>query len=486
MNNSHPVIRIWEDRTPILLAFLAIAVSILGIRLESITLMTTPVIILTGLLLLKNLRWAFYLFFLFLPFSIEIYLPNGLGTDLPSEPLMWIMTGLGLIWALFHSKQLKKEYILHPISLLLFAHLSWIAFACINSSIPIISSKFFIAKLWYVIPFYFIILYLGRDARFYKTISILLGIALFLAVIYVFIRHSTYQFSFKDVNKAVIPIFRNHVSYACILVVAIPMVWYLWKMAARNSWVKVFWFVVGAAFLLGIYFSYTRAAHVSVFIAIVSYYIIRFRLMKLAIGLTIVGLLVGGIFFLSNSRYLNYAPQYEKTITHFQFDDLLSATTKGEDISTMERVHRWVAGWEMFKKRPFTGFGPGTFYSNYRSYTVSSFKTYVSHNPDKSGIHNYYLMTLSEQGFLGFLIFMGLCFYALLKGALVYHDCESPEEKVRTMAIILMLIIINAILIINDMLEVDKVGPFYFIGLAFIVIQDLKNKESLDKEKLIS
>ena len=41
---------------------------------------------------------------------------------------------------------------------------------------------------------------------------------------------------------------------------------------------------------------------------------------------------------------------------------------------------------------------------------------------------------------------------------------------------ILCIIVIDALLLINDMLETDKVGPFYFIAIALIVNQDLKNK----------
>ena len=69
-----------------------------------------------------------------------------------------------------------------------------------------------------------------------------------------------------------------------------------------------------------------------------------------------------------------------------------------EDISTMERVYRWVAGVEMVKDKPIFGFGPGTFYSAYKAYTLSSFQTYVSDNVDHSTVHNYFLLTFIEQG----------------------------------------------------------------------------------------
>ena len=473
---------LWNNARLLVPASLGLLLIFLGIALEQIVLMALPIALCIGFLMLKDLRWGYYLFFFILPFSIEVYLPNGLGTNLPSEPLMWLLTGCGILWIFLKPKQLESRYILHPITLLIIAHFLWICFSAIHSSVALISIKFLLAKSWYILPFYFIVLFISKGSTFYRSLATGLCLSVLLAILYVMVQHASYGFSFKDINYAVRPFFRNHVNYACLIVISLPFSWYLWKVSKPGTWAKLFWFGTILIFLLGIYFSYTRAAHLSVFIAIASYFIIRFRLMKWAISLTIVGIIGGSSYFLSNERYLNFAPQYEKTITHYQFDDLLSATTRGEDISTMERVYRWVAGWEMFMSRPFTGYGPGTFYSNYRSFTISSFRTYVSHNPDKSGIHNYYLMTLAEQGLMGFLILMTLCFYALIKAEDVYHKCMRNEEKWRVAAIVLSIIIINAILIINDMLEVDKVGPFFFIGLALIVVQDQLNK-SRDKKQ---
>ena len=46
------------------------------------------------------------------------------------------------------------------------------------------------------------------------------------------------------------------------------------------------------------------------------------------------------------------------------------------------------------------------FYPNYQARTVRSFTTYVSDNPERSGIHNYYLMTAVEQGIPGLLVYL--------------------------------------------------------------------------------
>ena len=63
-------------------------------------------------------------------------------------------------------------------------------------------------------------------------------------------------------------------------------------------------------------------------------------------------LMMGIAYLMYNNNYLRFNPQYEKTISHQRFDKLLTATYKMEDISTMERLYRWVAGVQMIQDKP--------------------------------------------------------------------------------------------------------------------------------------
>jgi O-antigen ligase len=155
-----------------------------------------------------------------------------------------------------------------------------------------------------------------------------------------------------------------------------------------------------------------------------------------------------------------------------------------EDISTVERFYRWVAGINMIEEKPLTGFGPSTFYSNYKSYTVTSYKTYVSDNPEKSGIHNYYLMTAVEQGIPGLLIFVGLCMICILCGEQAFHALKNKEEKALVMAATVSFVLVLAVLIINDLIEADKVGPLFFLSASIIAFYSIRAKELKDSEEL--
>ena len=421
--------------------------------------------------LVHDLKLVYISLFAILPFTTEVELPGGLGLDLPTELLMILFTGLGFLLLLLRSKQTKAAFILHPLSILLILHITWVVFSSLLSTVPIISLKYALAKSWYIIPFYCLSNYfLQTKADYLKTIHVLL-LAVFVACCYVWFNHAQVDFSFTDVNPSVYPIFRNHVNYACMILVTTPfLAFYISQYKGKY---KSFLYALGLFFIVSIFFSYTRAAMISLIIGMLSYFLIKWRLIQYALILSaIASLLVVGSLIKDN-EFILYAPDYNRTITHKNFDDLINATAKGEDISTMERAYRWVAGYYMIQDKPIAGFGPGTFYSNYQSYTIRLFKTYVSDNPERSTVHNYYLLVLVEQGLIGFLIFMSLIIYALLRGQYVYHKLEGYKKQL-VMAALVCLIMILSVNLINDMIESLKVGSFFFMCLAIIVGSDVR------------
>jgi O-antigen ligase len=170
----------------------------------------------------------------------------------------------------------------------------------------------------------------------------------------------------------------------------------------------------------------------------------------------------------TRDNWLVFAPDYEKTISHTSFDNLLEATVKLEDISTMERVYRWVAASYMIKERPVTGFGPGCFYTFYKNYTVSSFKTYVSDNPEKSGIHNYFLMITVEQGLPGLFFYLLFCVVVMLQGESLYHSTHVPWRRNMMMAALLCFVLTNLLMLMNDFVETDKIGSLFIMSAAIL------------------
>ena len=86
-------------------------------------------------------------------------------------------------------------------------------------------------------------------------------------------------------------------------------------------------------------------------------------------------------------------------------------------------------------------------------------------------------MTLVEQGLLGAVFFVALVFLVLLKGEQVYHETNNPQRRRILMMAILTTVVIDGLLLMNDLVETDKIGSFFFLCMALIVNMDLQNRK---------
>lgn len=453
-----------------------------GIRYQQQFAMLVPFGVLLVYVSIVDFSKIYFLLMAMLPFSMETYLPGGLATDLPSEPLMLLLTGIYLLYFVQNLTQLRAGFFLHPVTVFLVLHFLWIAVSAIPSENPLVSVKYSLAKFWYIVAFYFMSGLMLTAGKAIRVMIWCVSIAMAITIIFVMVQHSVTGFAFDTINRAVRPFYRNHVNYAAMLTLFLPFIWYLKADYPRFSfkW-SVLWSII-LIVLLGITLAYTRAAYIALLAAIGVYGVVKFRLMKLVLTVAVVGSIAITSYFLTDNTYMDYAPEFEKTIAHKQFNSLVEATTKGEDISVMERFYRWLAGVYMVQEKPCFGFGPGNFHEFYKGYTVSRFTTYVSDNPEKSGIHNYYLMLGVEQGIPGIFFFVMLLFYFFYKSEIVWHQTKAPLLANALMAAIMCVAVIAVLLIINDLIETDKVGSFFFISLAILVNVDLHNRAGVGKE----
>lgn len=433
-----------------------------------------PAVLLVIYLAIVDFKPLYWLLIACIPISTEVQLPNGLGTDLPTEPLI---VGLMLLFGMFllkNLKQLSSDLIRHPITLLLLLHLSWLAATTITSDLFVVSLKFLLAKLWYVVTFFLLSAYLLRNDEDFRKFFWIFFWPFILMVAIIVVRHALLGFSFQGIHSIMHPFQRNHVNYAAALTLFFPFM--ILMLLRYRKWSWKWTILLGASLLVfgAIYLSFTRAAYVALVIAGGTYFIVRWRLMKYALMGAGVAALVGVVYVVQDNTYLDFAPNYDRTISHERFDNLIEATYKMEDISTMERVYRWVAAGQMAPERPFFGWGPGNFVNFYKPFAITSFQTYVSDNPEQSGIHSYFFMTLVEQGIPGLLIFLALLVAFFLRAEKLYHALAAyPERQSIVLAVLLSTTTITAFLLINDLIETDKIGSFFFINLALLINQDL-------------
>lgn len=453
---------------------------LMGVWTESPFYAAVPALFLFSFLVVADFRWLYYLLMLSLPISMEYTFPNGFGTDLPTEPIIVGLTFIYILIALSSPKSiLTQKQLKNPVLIALSLHFAWIFFTMFFSSNFTVSLKFFLAKTWYILTFLLMSLYLLRNEKdILKIFWCIFGVTIPIVAL-IFYRHSQMNFGFREINTACVPFFRNHVTYAAFLTILLP--WAIMMLSIQKRFNSLWWFIGGGIVIIfmGVTYSYTRAAYLSLVIAFAAYWGIRFRLMRLGLIVAIFGIAWIINYLVAENKFMDYAPT-ERTIAHEAFEDIVNATSKLEDVSTMERYYRWIAGARMTTDKWAVGFGPGNFYNFYKPYALSRFKTYVSDNPEKSGIHNYFLMTTVEQGFLGLFFFILLSFTILIYGEKVYHQTTDILRRALVMSALLILVVIYSFLLINDMIETDKVGSFFFMCIAFLIKIDEWNNSSAE------
>ncbi len=471
---------IYKYRLPLFYsaAFISLVFLVLGFIMDVLYLGLFGFAIVGALIALYDFKIFFYLLLLVLPISDEIEITSGLRMHFPTEPLIILLLFLFVPYVILNHKLLKGSFWKHPITIIIIVNLLWILITVISSTHQLVSIKYLIAKIWFVTIYYFLASHIITSYNKFKKVILLLVFPTIAGLTYVLIRHGIMGFSFDAVSSVVRPIYRNHVDYGVWIAAIFPL------LLLVRTWFKpqrlghLFFTISIVLTAVAIYFSFTRGAWVAISTIPVFYLIIRTRLVKPAIILTsVVTLIFLGSLFHQN-KYLKYAPDFDKTISHSEFSDHLSATFQMQDMSTVERFYRWIAAVKMFRDKPITGFGPGNFVNNYKEYTVTAYQTYISDNEEGSSVHNYFLTMLTEQGIPGLVIFVILIFTILIYFQKVYHQTEDVKDKRLVMAVACCFFVLLVNNVFSDLLEADKLGPLFFMCTAILVNWDLKSRKS--------
>ena len=439
-----------------------------------------PVLLLFVAIGFYDFKWLYFLLILVMPLSIEVNLPGGFSTDLPTEP---IVIGLMLVFvftAFLNPTILKGDFFMHPISILLVIHFGWILSSSIFSTDFVLSLKFLLSKFWYLSVFYFLTGLIIINERILRAIIWIIFIPTIVGIVVIMERHSNFGYLFEYINKAVVPIYRNHVNYGVFITMLVPLMvmgrfWY-----KKGSIIRLIWDLGIIITLVGIYFTYTRGAWLALLACPIIYFIVKREKMKQVLMVSAISVTLFFGYLISNQNYLRFAPNYERTIYHANLKDHLVSTFSGQDMSTMERFYRWVAAFNMVGEKPLFGFGPNTFVKNYKSYTVNSFVTYISRNEENSTVHNYFILLLAEQGIPGMLIFAFWVFVLLTYAERIFHQQKTNKDKWIVMGALLCACVFLINNLFSDLLEANKLAPLFFIMAAILVNWDIKSKQLLE------
>ena len=426
-----------------------------------------PVAILFLALVVLNFRIVFFLMLIVLPVSVEAYL-GTFGTDLPSEPIVILLSVCTVLYLINNRDELERKSFKHPILIILFVLFLWSIFVTIFSTDFILSVKYLIAKSWYLIGFFVLPMILIRTKKSFQLFFWCLYIPTFLSVFFVLVRHGLMGFTFDTITNAVHPIYRNHVNYAVFITMLLPFIFLAKSWYPKNYFrYKLLKYAI-PIFLAAIYLSYTRGAWLATIALFFYYIVLRFNLTKYVLVIASIATLAFSVYILKDNNYLKYSPNYDTTIYHDELADHLSSTFEMEDMSTVERFYRWIAAVNLFKENPIVGVGPNNFVSNYKKYTVTAYETYISDNEEKSTVHNYFLLLLTEQGLPALVLFLILLLVVLITAQRTYNRVSEVQKKyVATITLCIIAFLLNNTL--SDFVEANKVGSLFLMCLGLLV-----------------
>jgi putative inorganic carbon (hco3(-)) transporter len=445
-----------------------------------------PAVLLIVYLSAVSLDKLLYLVVFFVPVSLplEDYAPDlGFNLQIPTEPILAGMLVL-FIFRLLYERKFNRNILLHPVSIAIYINLFWIFFTSVTSTMPIVSFKFLISRLWFVVAFYFIatqIFAYKNNMRKYVWAYI----PLMLFVIGYAIWHLSLfgLFNQQAAHLSANPFFRDHTSYGCILAMLIPfIVGFAMNPKYLLPWRILCWllvFVLCFALLL----SYSRAAWVSIFLAIFLLVIIWLRIKIRTILLVTVA--IGTLFFTYQTEITQALDRNRQDSSKDLMKHVQSITNIRTDVSNVERLNRWKSAFRMFHEHPVVGWGPGTYMFQYAPFQLFKDKTPISTDFGNLGnAHSEYIGPLAESGVLGCLSVLLIVTMTLYTSIKVYRKAKGHRQtRILILSATFGVITYYTHGALNDFLDTDKASALLWGYTAMIVALDVYHVKAFKGEK---
>jgi len=473
------------------ISIIFIAVNAILVAKEFFYINLIPIILLFLLLAFLSLDRLLLLIVFLTPISIPLkeIVPN-LEVDLylPTEPLLLLVMIIFFL-KLASEEKFDKKVLLHPISIIIYFYLIWILITCITSSIPLVSFKFLITRLWFIIGFYFLATQLFSNIKRVKQFFWLYIIPLLGVIGYSIIRLSGYGLINQEAAHFVVnPFYNDHTAYGAILAMFIPVLFGFAFSENRFPFFKLIIWGLIAIFLFALVLSYTRAAWVSLLGAFGVLMIILLKI-KFRTVFILSAVLVTLLFIFRTDIRIFLEKNRQESSTELT-EHIQSISNIASDASNLERINRWKSALRMFKEKPLFGWGPGTYIFKYAPFQFSHEKTIISTNRGNMGnAHSEYIGPLAESGVLGMVTFILIVGTTIFTGLKVYSKTKDKTIRIISLTTLLGLMTYFIHGLLNNFLDTDKASVPFWGFIAIIVSLDIyqnnRGKGKILREKRV-
>ncbi len=411
----------------------------------------------------------------------------GLSFDLnlPTEPLVVALLAFFLL-KLAQSPRFDKRILYNPLIISVCLYMGWMLLTSLTSSMILVSVKYWVSKLWFIVGFLVFGFALFRKGENFTRFVLLYGCGFVFVIAYAWWRQSSYGFfDNQAANFVMNPFFKDHTSYGAMLVFFIPSLFVIAFQKERQKGVRYLAGALLGLFTIALVFSYTRAAWLSLGAAagflVLLVLKVRFRTILL-ISVCFVVLL--GAF---QSQLFNRLKENKQQSSSQLAGHLNSMSNVTTDASNVERLNRWSSALDMFAEKPVFGWGPGTYMFQYAPFQKTSLRTIISTNSgDVGNAHSEYLGPLAESGLLGMLSVILLFFTILKVGMRVYEQTVERRERAVVAAVLMAFVSYFVHGFLNNFLDQDKAAIPFWAFAALLLVMDVRNQLAAEEKSLSS
>lgn len=425
--------------------------------------------------------WAMYLVAFSTPFSVIISSKNiHLGLSLPSEVLMILVTMIFLARILYDLR-IDRSFLKHPLSIAIFVYLGWMLITCLTSVRPVISLKFFASKVWFITSCYWFFMQMVKDdlknaVRYFNFYAV----GLCIIVLITTYKHALSDFEEHYAHWVMTPFYNDHTAYGAALAFMLPLTVGFFFLPDNKFPQRLFYIIVSLILLMGFYLSFSRAAWLSLVVAVGVLVILKLRIKLSWIvgGGLVVGLL---LFFYADDILYKMSRNSQESSGNF-VEHLQSMSNISTDASNMERINRWTAAFGMIKEKPVFGWGPGTYQFEYAPFQQGYYRTIISTDfGDGGNAHSEYIGPCAETGFPGMLTVIAIVITFLIFGIRNYIHSDDKTVRIISLCVTLALISYYIHGFLNNFLDTDKLSVLVWAAMAVITVCDVKRSVEVQK-----
>ncbi|MDX1651777.1 MAG: O-antigen ligase family protein [Brumimicrobium sp.] len=465
-----------------LLAILFLGVNSFLIYRDNYYLNALPAVLAVIYLAFFNVQSVFLLIAFCAPLSVNLeeFTDGKIGLFLPTEPILFGLLLL-IITKQLISPFLPREIWKSPIIWALGFYVGWIFLTSITSTSTAVSFKFLLMKLWFIVPVIFLGVVVFKNMTNIIRFLWMYASGMVIVILYTLVRHYTYGFGEEEGHWVMSPFFKDHTIYGAAVAITLFFVLGLILYKKHDPLKQLVLFIMLSVTLVGLYFSYTRGAWLSVVAAVAVWLFIKYKVKFKYLLLT--GVFALTLVILSWDQIQMELSKNTAEHTTTDFDERLqSATNITSDASNLERLNRWNAAWKMFKERPVFGFGPGTYAFEYAPYQDPEMLTIISTNfGDMGNAHSEFLGPMAEMGFFGILsviLFVAALFY---RGIMLYISMPRESHDDKAMNRLLLFILLAMVTyffhgLLNNYLDTDKAAIPVYGACAVIIALEIRYK----------